>query len=333
MVVACKISLFYPIFHILAPLNLPMTEACNLIAVIGPTASGKTSLAAHLASRIDGEIISADSRQVYRTMNLGTGKDYEDYIVNGIPVPAHLIDIAEPGYKYSVFEYQRDFFKAFTDTQSRGKMPVLCGGSGMYIDAAVKGYRLIDVPINEELRHSLQGKSQDELNRILASLKELHNTSDTDNAERAIRAIEIATFRQLNPDIANDLPLVNPLFIGILYQRNTERERITIRLRNRLQQGMIDEVRQLLESGIAVETLVYYGLEYKFIAQYFSGDLKYEEMFSLLNTAIHQFAKRQRTWFRKMEKEGARIHWLEGEMPFEEKLEKALRLVNACQER
>jgi tRNA dimethylallyltransferase len=310
-----------------------MTEACNLIVVIGPTASGKTSLAAHLASRLNGEVISADSRQVYRNMNLGTGKDYDDYIVNNVSVRAHLLDIAEPGYRYSVFEYQRDFFKAFKDIRNRGKMPVLCGGSGMYIDAAVKGYKLIDVPFNEELRNHLQGKSQDELNRILASLKELHNTTDADNTERALRAIEIATFRQLHPEISNDLPRVNPFFIGILYQRNAERERITARLRNRLQQGMIEEVQQLLESGIPAETLVYYGLEYKYAAQFLLGEIKYEEMFRLLNTAIHQYAKRQRTWFRKMEKEGAVIHWLEGEMRFEDKVEKAIRMISAGKER
>jgi tRNA dimethylallyltransferase len=326
--VDCKISLFYPIFHILALLNLPMTEACNLIAVIGPTAGGKTSLAAHIASRMNGEIISADSRQVYRLMNLGTGKDYDDYLVNGVQIPHHLLDIAEPGYKYSVFEYQRDFFQAFKDIHGRGKMPVLCGGSGMYIDAAVKGYKLIDVPCNEELRESLQGKSLDELKRILASLKELHNITDTDSAERAIRAIEIARFRQINRDIANDLPPVHPVFIGILYERNTERARITDRLRTRMKLGMIEEVQQLLAAGIPAETLVYYGLEYKFITQYLSGVLTYEDMFTLLNTAIHQFAKRQRTWFRKMEKEGAVIHWLDGELPFDKKVEKAIRLVN-----
>ena len=264
-------------------------------------------------------------------MNLGTGKDYDDYIVNGVPVPYHLLDIAEPGYKYNVFEYQRDFFQAFADIRNRGKMPVLCGGSGMYIDAAVKGYKLIDVPFNEELRRELHHKSLDELNRILVSLKELHNTTDTDSAERAIRAIEIATFRQLHGDITRDLPPVNPLFIGILYDRNTERERITGRLRTRMKAGMVEEVKQLLSSGIPAETLVYYGLEYKFITQYLSGKLTYDKMFSLLNTAIHQFAKRQRTWFRKMEKEGADIHWLDGELPLDEKVEKAIRLINARQ--
>jgi tRNA dimethylallyltransferase len=306
-----------------------MTEAFNLIAVIGPTASGKTSLASSLASRMNGEVISADSRQVYRHMNLGTGKDYDDYTANGVRIPHHLLDIAEPGYKYSVFEYQRDFFQAFNDIRSRGKLPVLCGGSGMYIDAAVKGYKLIDVPYNEELRKDLQGRSPDELKRILVSLKVLHNTTDTDTAERAIRAIEIATFRQLNPDVTHDLPPVKPVFIGILYPRNTERKRITDRLRTRMKLGMVEEVQQLLASGIPAETLVYYGLEYKFITQYLSGALTYDDMFTLLNTAIHQFAKRQRTWFRKMEKEGAAIHWLDGELPFDEKVEMAIRFVNA----
>ncbi len=208
-------------------------------------------------------------------------------------------------------------------------MPVLCGGSGMYIDAAVKGYKLIDVPRNEELRKELQSKNLEELNRILVSLKELHNTTDTDSAERAIRAIEIETFRQLHPEITSGLPPVNPVFIGVLYERNAERARITDRLHARLKQGMVEEVQQLLASGIPAESLVYYGLEYKFITQYLSGTLTYEDMFSLLNTAIHQFAKRQRTWFRKMEKEGAEIHWLDGELSLDEKVEKAIRLVNA----
>jgi len=301
----------------------------NLIAVIGPTASGKTSLAAHLAFRMNGEVISADSRQIYRQMNLGTGKDYHDYIVNGIIVPSHLLDIAEPGYKYSVFEYQRDFFRAFSDIRNRGKMPVLCGGSGMYIDAALKGYQLIDVPDNEQLRKDLREKSLDEMRRILAELKKLHNTTDTDSPERAIRAIEIETYRQQHPELTSELPPVNPIFIGILYQRESERARITDRLNARIKQGMIEEVRQLLESGIPPETLVYYGLEYKYITRYLSGALDYGEMFNLLNTAIHQFAKRQRTWFRKMEKEGVVIHWLEGEMPFHEKLKRAISIIHS----
>jgi len=306
-----------------------MKEACNLIAVIGPTASGKTSLAAHLASRMNGEVISADSRQVYRKMDLGTGKDYDDYTVDGVRVQFHLLDIAEPGYKYSVFEFQRDFFKAFAAIRNRGKMPVLCGGSGMYIDAVVKDYKLIDVPYNEQLRKDLQHKDTDELKRILSSLKELHNTSDTDSPERTVRAIEIETYRKLHPEITAGLPPVNPVFIGILYQRNKERERITERLHSRMKNGMVEEVQSLLSAGIPVETLVYYGLEYKFISRYLAGELSCDRMFSLLNTAICQFAKRQRTWFRKMEKEGTVIHWLEGEMPFGEKIERAMAIVNA----
>jgi tRNA dimethylallyltransferase len=305
-----------------------MTPAYNLIAIIGPTATGKTILAANLASRVGGEVISADSRQVYRRMNLGTGKDYADYLVKNIPVPVHLIDIVEPGYKYSVFEYQRDFTRVFSDIQSRGKMPVLCGGSGMYIDAAIRAYKLIEVPRNEELRNSLRDKSPDELRQLLSSLKTLHNTSDLDTPERAIRAIEISTYYRESAQFAN-LPQIFPLVIGLQYERESERSRITERLKKRMEQGMVNEVKNLIESGIPSESLLYYGLEYRFITRYLHGELDYPSLFSQLNTAIHQYAKRQRTWFRKMERSGTTIHWINGELPVEEKMEMILKLMNS----
>jgi tRNA dimethylallyltransferase len=260
-------------------------------------------------------------------MNLGTGKDFSDYRVLDVQVPFHLIDIADPGYKYSVFEYQRDFFRVFSDIQSRGRFPVLCGGSGMYIDAATQGYRLFDVPRNDTLRAELGSKTLDELSAILSSLKSLHNTTDVGTLEHALRAIEIAMYYRDNPVKTNDLPELNPLFIGIRFEREDERARITERLEKRLQQGMVEEVRQLLESGLSADSLNYYGLEYRYITRYLLGEMDYKTMVSLLNTAIHQFAKRQRTWFRKMEREGCHIHWLDGRMPTPEKIKTTLKLL------
>jgi len=302
-----------------------MPSAYNLLVVIGPTAGGKTSFAAHLASKVGGEVISADSRQVYRHMNLGTGKDYADYLVNGLRVPFHLLDIAEPGYKYSVYEYQRDFYRVFSDVLSRGKIPVLCGGSGMYIDAVTRGYKLPEVPRNETLRNRLRDKSLTELHILMSSMKRLHNTTDVDNIERAIRAIEIETYclEQLQ-DTA--LPPVYPLYIGIIFERATERARITERLLHRMNLGMVDEVKRLIDTGISTESMLYYGLEYRYITWFLNGKLDYQTMCRQLNTAIHQFAKRQRTWFRKMEREGVPIHWIKGEIPLEKKIDIALRL-------
>jgi tRNA dimethylallyltransferase len=305
-----------------------MINPYNLIAVIGPTASGKTALAALLASRINGEVISADSRQVYRRMNLGTGKDYADYMVGDTLVPFHLVDIADPGYRYSVYEYQRDFFRVFSDIQGRGNMPVLCGGSGMYIDAATRGYRLVEVPQDEALRSRLEPKSTDELRDMLASMKTLHNKTDLDTRERIIRAIEIESYYRGHQAMAVDLPPVHPVFIGIRFDRPVERARITERLRTRLEQGMVEEVSELLGSGTPPETLVYYGLEYRYITRFLAGEMDYSTMFNQLNTAIHQFAKRQMTWFRKMEREGVRIHWINGELPLVEKLETVLQLID-----
>ncbi len=302
-------------------------EAANLLVVLGPTASGKTAFAAHLARLTGGEVISADSRQVYRQMNLGTGKDYEDYRVDGLPVPVHLIDIADPGTHYSVFEYQRDFFRVFEDIRRRGRLPVLCGGSGLYLDAATRGYRLAEVPPDEALRMELSRMSLEELHQRLAGMKKLHNTTDVDTPERAIRAIEIETFYQNHPEAGKAVPEIRPLFIGIRYARDAERARITARLRQRFAEGMADEVRQLLESRDAA-SIRYYGLEYRYITDYLTGELPFEEMFRLLNTAIHQFAKRQMTWFRKMEREGAVIHWIAGELPMEEKLQMATGLLH-----
>ncbi len=300
----------------------------NLVTVLGPTAGSKTAFAAHLACRINGEIISADSRQVYRRMNLGTGKDYDDYVVDDRPVPCHLIDIVEPGYKYNVFEYQRDFIRAFQDTVSRGRIPILCGGTGLYIDAAIKGYRLIPVPPDENLRKELSAKTLAELTGILASMKKLHNYTDIDTKARAIRAIEIERYYHQHPVAADDYPPIRNLCLGIRFDRFTQRSRITERLHRRLEAGMVDEVKDLLGHGLTAEDLMYYGLEYKYITLYLTGKLGYDDMVTRLNIAIHQFAKRQMTWFRKMEREGTTIHWIAGDMTMEEKLYFALRLLN-----
>lgn len=293
----------------------------NLLSIIGPTASGKTSLAVQLAVNLGGEIISADSRQVYRGMDIGTGKDLEDYFVNGKQVPCHLIDIADAGYKYNVFEYQQDFAKAWEDCRQRGVVPVLCGGSGLYVEAVLKGYKLLAVPVNEELRISLEGKSLQELAKRLATYKKLHNTSEIDTPKRAIRAIEIEEYYCCHPHEEKDFPVIRSLIIGVEVSREIRRQRITYRLHERLKNGMVDEVRRILESGVKPEDLIYYGLEYKYLTLYLIGKLSYDEMIEQLNVAIHQFAKRQMTWFRKMERAGFDIHWLKAEMPMDEKVE------------
>ena len=298
----------------------------NLIVILGPTASGKTAVAAHLASHINGEIISADSRQVYRQLNLGTGKDYAEYMVDGTQMSYHLIDIAEPGSQYNVYEYQKDFVIVFEDIRKRGKFPILCGGSGLYIEAVIQGYKLIQVPINQFLRDQLEQKTLEELIAILATYKNIHNNSNTANSKRAIRAIEIEEYYVHHPDIDIRYPEINPLLIGVKFDRATERRRITERLKQRLQSGMIEEVELLLKNGVTPEQLIYYGLEYKFLTQYITGAIPYDEMFYLLNTAIHQFAKRQMTWFRRMELQGMKIHWMDGFMPMEQKMERILNL-------
>lgn len=298
----------------------------NLLVVLGATATGKTSLAVKLAKEFDGEIISADSRQIYRGMDLGTGKDLEEYVLDGTPIPHHLIDIADAGYKYNVFEFQRDFVKAFEQIQAKKRMPVVCGGTGMYLEAVLKGYKLIAVPKDQDFRDGLESKNLDELEVILRSYKEVHNNSDLETKKRAIRAIEIERYYLSHPEIEMDYPEMNPLLIGIKFDRETRRSRISQRLKERLKTGMVEEVETLLKSGVSPEDLIYYGLEYKFLTQYVVGDLSYDEMFSGLEVAIHQFAKRQMTWFRKMERSGSNIHWLDGFMPLEEKVQKVKEL-------
>ena len=300
----------------------------DLITIIGPTASGKTPLAAALANKLDTKIISGDSRQVYRRMDLGTGKDLVDYTVNGHEVPYHLIDIVEPGYKYNVFEYQRDFLKAYEEITAKGKLPVLCGGTGMYVESVLKGYRLLPVPENPELRASLEGKSLEELTRILEGYKKLHNSTDVDTAKRAIRAIEIEEYYKQQPPEYREFPSLHSLIVGVNIDRELRREKITRRLKQRLEEGMVEEVRGLLAEGIHPDNLIYYGLEYKFLTQYAIGELTYDEMFLQLETAIHQFAKRQMTWFRGMERRGFTIHWLDATLPMEEKLEQIINLIN-----
>lgn len=300
----------------------------DLITILGPTASGKTPLATALADKLGTEIISGDSRQVYRRMDLGTGKDLADYTIEGRSVPYHLIDIVEPGYKYNVFEYQRDFLKAYESIVAKGKLPVLCGGTGMYIESVLKGYRLLPVPENPELRASLEGKSLEELTRILEGYKKLHNSTDVDTVKRAIRAIEIEEYYKQQPHEYREFPSLKSLIIGVDIDRELRRERITRRLKQRLDEGMVEEVRGLLDEGIHPDNLIYYGLEYKFLTQYAIGKLTYEEMFHQLETAIHQFAKRQMTWFRGMERRGFAIHWLDATLPMEEKVERIINLIN-----
>lgn len=301
----------------------------NLITILGPTASGKTPLATALAVRMDTEIISADSRQVYRRMDLGTGKDLADYTIGEKQVPYHLIDICEPGYKYNVFEYQRDFLQAYEQIMAKGKTPILCGGTGMYLESVLRGYRLIPVPENPELRKSLENYTLDELAEMLGRYKTLHNTTDVDTVKRAIRAIEIEEY-YLHADVEErDFPQLNSLVIGVDIDRELRREKISRRLRQRLDEGMVDEVRHLLEEGIPAENLIYYGLEYKYLTQYVIGEMEYGEMVRQLEIAIHQFAKRQMTWFRGMERRGIQIHWIDATRPMDEKVEEIMAIYNS----
>lgn len=294
----------------------------DLLVILGPTASGKTTLAVALADRLGTEIISADSRQIYRSMDIGTGKDLSEYRVGDRSIPYHLIDICPPGYRYNLFEYIRDFRAVYQDMLDRGKQPLLCGGTGLYIESVLKGYSLPPVPENPELRASLAGKSLDQLADILARYKTLHNHTDTDTCKRAIRAIEIAEYySRQTPEFLAPEPMTHALIVGVSIERELRREKISRRLRARLDEGMVDEVRQLLASGIAPDDLIYYGLEYKFLTEYLIGRTTYDEMVSGLEIAIHQFAKRQMTWFRGMERRGFRIHWLDATLPTEAKLE------------
>ena len=274
-----------------------------MITILGPTASGKTPVAARLAAEIGGEVISADSRQVYRRMDIGTGKDLADYMADGRQIPYHLIDIREPGTKYNLFEYQQDFFDAYQDIQSRGAVPTQ----------------------NQALRDSLEGKSLEELTQMLTDLKaktnsNMHNTTDVDSCQRAIRAIEIETYNIEHPTPRRELPPVDSIIIGIDIDREQRREKITRRLKVRLEEGMVDEVKALLDEGIPADALIYYGLEYKFVTEYLTGQITYDEMFTRLEIAIHQFAKRQMTWFRGMERRGFKIHWIDATLPMEDKI-------------
>lgn len=303
-----------------------------MITILGPTASGKTSLAAALAYEIGGEIISADSRQVYRGMTIGTGKDLDDYSVNGHKIGYHLIDIAEPGDKYNIYEYQRDFHKVYSELIQRNVRPILCGGSGLYIESVLKGYSLSTVPQNPELRQSLSGKTLDELTEILIDLKarnnsNMHNRSDVDTAQRAIRAIEIEMYNLQHPAQNRQFPPVESVIIGVDIDRESRRKRITERLKERLQHGLVEEVKGLIDSGLSAESLIYYGLEYKFVTEYVIGKLSRDEMFRSLEIAIHQFAKRQMTWFRGMERRGFTINWIDWHLPMADKLEQIKKLI------
>ena len=315
----------------------------KMITILGPTASGKTPVAARLAAEIGGEVISADSRQVYRRMDIGTGKDLGDYVVrsqeSGVSrqIPYHLIDIREPGAKYNLYEYQQDFFDAYEAIQSRGAVPILCGGTGLYIEAVLKGYHLSPVPQNQALRDSLEGKSLAELTQMLTDLKaktgsNMHNTTDVDSCQRAIRAIEIETYNIEHPTPRRELPPVDSIIIGIDIDRELRREKITRRLKARLEEGMVEEVKALLDEGIPAEDLIYYGLEYKFVTEYLTGQITYDEMFTRLEIAIHQFAKRQMTWFRGMERRGFQIHWIDATLPMEEKVSQIIQIVNCKSE-
>ena len=297
----------------------------KMITILGPTACGKTSLAAALAADIHGEIISGDSRQVYRGMDIGTGKDLADYRVGDICVPYHLIDIVEPGTKYNVYQYQRDFMRAYDDIVGRGVTPVLCGGSGLYLEAVLRGYRMAPVPENKQLRQSLEGKTLAELTEMLDGIKsrkgqKMHNTTDVDTAKRAIRAIEIELYQDEHPEETEDIQPVDSLVIGLQIDVEQRRERITRRLKARFDEGMADEIRRIIDSGVAPEDLIYYGLEYKYVTEYVIGQRDFEETFRLLEIAIHQFAKRQMTWFRGMERRGVAIHGIDSSLPMEEKI-------------
>ena len=303
----------------------------NLVTVLGPTAGGKTSFATHLTKLLNTEIISADSRQVYRGMDLGTGKDIDDYFIDGKIIPYHLLNIVDAGEKYNLFQYQKDFFGAFEIITNKKKIPVLCGGTGLYIDAIVQNYELHEVPQNEKLRNELGEKSLNELAVILHELKQMHNISDIDNKKRAIRAIEIELFNKKHKITPKKYPKINSFNIGIKYNRDIQKQRITKRLNERLKNGMIEEVEGLIKSGVSAETLIYYGLEYKFITNFLLKNITFDEMKEKLNIAIHQFSKRQMTWFRRMEKKGVKINWLEGSLSKQEKIQQLKEIIKKAE--
>jgi tRNA dimethylallyltransferase len=300
----------------------------DIIVITGPTATGKTRLAALVAARLHGEVISADSRQVYRGMDIGTGKDMSDYIVDGTQVTCHLINIVDAGYRYNVYEYQRDFIMVFNNIRRRKRYPVVCGGSGMYVDSIVSGYRLIQVPMNNNLRAALAGKTLEELTHILLLYKSLHNKTDVDTVKHAVRAIEIEDYYRQHPVDDKPFPVKNPLVAGIFFDRDTRRERITARLKNRLEGGMIEEVQRLIASGVHPDDLIYYGLEYKYVTLYLLDKMSYQEMALKLETEIHRFAKRQMTWFRGMERRGITINWIDGTLSDSEKTDIIISKIN-----
>lgn len=299
----------------------------TLITIIGPTASGKTAFATQLAHILQGEVISGDSRQVYRGMDIGTGKDLADYTINGANVPYHLIDIRMAGEKYTLFDFQQDFHAAYKDVLHRGKQPILCGGTGLYVEAVLDGYRLLNVPQNPLLRKRLEQKSIPELVAILRAYKTLHNTTDIDTKKRVIRAIEIEEFQQNQYPNRQSFGKIDTILFGIDIDRENRRAKISSRLKARLQEGLVEEVKTLLSAGILPDSLIYYGLEYKFVTQYVIGEITYDEMTTRLEIAIHQFAKRQMTWFRGMERRGFTIHWLDAAMPINEKIEQSLGII------
>lgn len=303
----------------------------RLIVVVGPTACGKTAFATQLALRTDGEILSGDSRQVYRGMDIGTGKDLADYTIGDVRIPYHLIDIADPGEKYNVYRYQQDFAEAYADITSRGRQPILCGGSGLYVEAVIKNYTLLSVPPDHDLRARLETKTQDELAQILASYQTLHNTTDLDNRRRTIRAIEIADYLKTHPEDNGPMEGLDYTVLGLDIPRDLRRERITRRLRARLREGMVDEIQGLLDNGVAPDDLIYYGLEYKYVTLYCTGRLTFDEMTEQLEIAIHQFAKRQMTWFRGMERRGVKINWIDACRPMEEMMATALEILNTTE--
>ncbi len=299
----------------------------DIVVITGPTATGKTRLAATVAARLGSEVISADSRQVYRGMDIGTGKDLSDYIVDGLKVPCHLVDIADAGYRYNVYEYQRDFIAVYNDMRQRSLIPVVCGGSGMYVDSIVSGYRLTQVPVNEALRLQLADRSLEELTSILSKYKRLHNKTDVDTVKRAVRAIEIEEYYLSRPVDTEPFPVIRPLVVGIMFDRDIRRDRISRRLKERLEGGMIEEVQRLMDSGIHPDDLIYYGLEYKYVTLYLMNSMSYGEMYQKLETEIHRFAKRQMTWFRGMERRGIIINWIDGQLHDDDKADMVFSMI------
>jgi len=305
-----------------------MFQSIPLITILGPTAVGKTSFASHLAAEFDAEIISADSRQVFKGMDIGTGKDLGDYKIGNRVIPSHLIDIAEAGTEYSVYQFKRDFLSAYTAIRSRNKIPLLCGGTGMYLESVLLDYTLVEVPENKVLRAKLDCVPDQELVNMISSLRQLHNTTDTSDRKRIMRAIEIELYKKEHQQQISTPDFSNTPVIGLRFDRKIIRNRITHRLSQRFNEGMVDEVRHLIAAGVSIDRMMFYGLEYKYIALHITGELSYTQMFDLLNTAIHQFAKRQMTWYRRMEKKGIKIFWLEGESGLDENIGKTKSYLN-----